>query len=172
MMFLVYIATCFVFGTVALLFISGRPAGAVTVLAVGLLALAPIFQRSDGIPAHADGRLAAEQWRLLSVATLPDNVFIVTIRYGCASPGGQASSEGGVRPERAGSPTSCEDIRTYRLVLSDGQQRDQFLQAAGALKKGKALMGRARKGRAGQLNDSEMQFDFTEVPQAQKEGQS
>ncbi len=145
MMFLVYVATCFVFGTVALLFISGRPAGAVTVLAVGLLALAPIFQRSDGIPAHADGRLAAEQWRLLSVAVLPGDTFIVTLRF------------------------QPDDIRTYRLVLPDGQQRDQFLQAQASLKKGRALMGRARKGRAGQLNDSEMQFDFSEAPQVQKE---
>ncbi len=148
MMFFVYITVAVFVGLVSLLFIFGRPAIAVTFLAVSLLGLAPLMQRSDGIPAHADGRLAAEPWHLLSVAVLPGDTFIVTLRF------------------------QPDDIRTYRLVLPDGQQRDQFLQAQQSLKKGRALMGRARKGRAGLLNDSEMQFDFTEVPQAQKEGAS
>ncbi len=146
MMFFVFIVACIGFGVVAIAFIADRAPIAVTIMAIVLLGLAPIMQRSDGIPAHADGRLAAEQWRLLSVAVLPGDTFIVTLRF------------------------QPDDVRTYRLVLPDGQQRDQFLQAAGALKKGRALMGKAHKGRAGLLNDSEMQFDFVEVPQAQKEG--
>ena len=146
MMFLVYIATCVAFGATALIFINGRAPIAVTFLAISLLALAPVFQASDGIPAHADGRLAAEPWQLLSVAALPGDVFVVTVRF------------------------QPDDIRAYRLVLPDGQQRDRFLQAQSSLKKGKQVVGKARRGRAGQLNDSAMQFDFTEAPQVQKEG--
>ncbi len=146
MMFLVYIAVSVACGLIALIFLAGRPSIAVTFLAIALLGLAPLFQASDGIPAHADGRLAAEQWRLLSVAALPGDVFVVAVRF------------------------QPDDIRAYRLVLPDGQQRDQFLQAQSSLKKGKQVVGKARRGRAGQLNDSAMQFDFTEAPQVQKEG--
>ncbi len=146
MMFFVYIAVSVACGLLALIFLFGRPAIAVTFLAVSLLGLAPLFQSADGIPAHADGRLAGEPWRLLAVVVLPGDVFVVTLRF------------------------QPDDVRTYRLTLPDGQQRDQFLQAAAGLKKGKALMGRARRGRAGRLDDSEMGFDFVEVPQATKEG--
>ncbi len=146
MMFFVYPLICVVFGVLALTFIQGRAPVAVTLLAVALFGLAPVFQASDGIPAHADGRLAAEQWKLLGVAPLPDNVFIVTLRF------------------------ADDDIRTYRLVLPSGQQRDKFLEAQRGLKAGKTMMGKARKGRAGLMDDSEMDFDLVEVPQATKEG--
>ncbi len=148
MMFLVYIVVAVACGLIALIFISGRPAIAVTFLAVALFGLAPVFQASDGIPAHADGRLASEQWRLLAVAPLPDDIFVVTVRY------------------------QPDDIRTYRLVLPEGREREKFLQAGQAIKKGKALAGKARRGRAGLLNDGDMTFDFAEVPQATKEGTS
>ncbi len=146
MMFFVYVLVCIGFAAVALSFLFERASFAITLMAVCLFALVPIFQASDGIPAHADGRLAAEQWRLLAIAQLPDSVFIVTLRFG------------------------SDDIKTYRLVLPDGRERDKFLQAQQSIKQGRALMGKAGRGRAGLLDDSEMQFDFTEVPQAAKEG--
>ncbi len=146
MMFATYIVTAVFIGLIALLFLWGRPAFAVTMVAVATFGLAPLFQASDGIPAHADGRLAAEQWKLLAVAPLPDNVFIVILRF------------------------ADDDIRTYRLVLPSGQQRDKFLEAQRGLKAGKMMMGKARKGRAGLMSDSEMDFDFVEAPQATKEG--
>ncbi len=146
MMFFVYIAVSVAAGLLALIFLFGRPALAVIFLAVSLFVLAPVFQSADGIPAHADGRLASEQWRLLAVAALPGGVFVITLRF------------------------QPDDIRTYRLTLPDGQERDKFLQAQQALKKGRALTGKARRGRAGRLDDSEMGFDFVEVPQATKEG--
>ncbi len=148
MMFFVYILVCIGFGAVALSFLFNRAPTAVTLMAVCLFALVPIFQASDGIPAHADGRLASEQWRVLAVAPLPDNVFIVTLKF------------------------AGDDIRTYRLALPDGRERDKLLQAQQSIKQGKALMGKARRGRAGLLDDSEMQFDFTEAPQVTKEGQT
>ncbi len=148
MMFFVYVLVCIGFAAVALSFLFNRAPVAVTLMAVCLFSLVPIFQASDGIPAHADGRLAAEQWRLLAVAPLPDSVFIVTLLF------------------------HPDDIRTYRLTLPNGQQRDKFLEAQRSIKQGKTLMGKARRGRAGLLDDSEMQFDFTEAPQATKEGQS
>ncbi len=146
MMFTIYILVAVAFGSMALIFIWGRPALAVTFFAIAIFGLAPLFQASDGIPAHADGRLAAEQWKLLGVAPLPDNVFIVTLKF------------------------AGDDIRTYRLVLPSGQQRDKFLEAQRGLKAGKTMMGKARKGRAGLMDDSEMDFDFVEAPQATKEG--
>ncbi len=145
MMFFVYILVCIGFAAVALSFLFNRAPAAITLMAICLFSLVPIFQASDGIPAHADGRLAAEQWRLLAVAPLPDSVFIVTLKFG------------------------SDDIKTYRLVLPDGRERDKFLQAQQSIKQGKTLTGKARRGRAGLLDDSEMQFDFTEAPQVQKE---
>jgi hypothetical protein len=130
------------FGVVALAFLFRKPHWAVTVMAVALLAMAPIFQGSAGTPANADGRLAREQWRLLSVAPLPDNVFIVSVVY------------------------PPNDVRTYRLSLANQGDRDAFLKAAQGLKRGRFLIGKAKRGRAGLIDDAEMNFSFADAPEA------
>lgn len=134
-----YILSALAFGIVALVFLWNRPHWAVTLMAVGLFGLAPVFQADAGKPAMADARLASEQWRLLSVAPLSDGVFLVSVRY------------------------QVGDVRTYSLHLETPEQRDAFLKAAQALKKGHVLNGRAARGRAG-LESDDLGFSFSEAP--------
>jgi hypothetical protein len=95
-----------------------------------------------GQPTLADQRLADEQWRAVAIAPLEEDRFLVSVRY------------------------SKGDIRTYMLTVTDPAQKDALLKAAGAMKKGRSLNGKARFGRAGLQNDSDMQFDFRDAPEA------
>jgi hypothetical protein len=52
------------------------------------------------------------------------------------------------------------------LTVTDPAQKDALLKAAGAMKKGRVLNGKARFGRAGLQNDSDMQIDFRDAPEA------
>lgn len=96
-----------------------------------------------GSPAMPDQRLAEEQWRVLAVAQLDDDRFLVAVRY------------------------SGGDIRTYRLSIHDPAQRDEFLKVQQAMRKGCSMMGRAGHGRAGLATDDAMQFGFTDAPDLQ-----
>lgn len=95
-----------------------------------------------GSPALPDERLATEQWRVLAVAQLEEDRFLVSVGY------------------------ANSDIRTYRLSIHDPAQRDEFLKAVQAMRKGRSLVGKARKGRAGLPNDSSMDFQFGDAPEA------
>jgi hypothetical protein len=119
---------------------------AIIIWALCALTAGLIMQHAAGTPAMPDGRLAAEQWRLLAVAPVADSRFILTVRY----------SEG--------------DIRSYDLNITDPGQRDEFLKAQQALKKGHAMRGQAKHGRAGLLHDDDMGFSFGDVPDQAPKG--
>lgn len=99
--------------------------------------------RIAGAPTKADGRMASEPWRLLSIAPLGDDRFLISAGY------------------------ISGDIRTYLLNLRDPRQRDIILKAMGDLKMGKRVMGRAQHGRAGLMADDQMDFSFTDAPDLQ-----
>ena len=145
-MMLVFAFVCVCVGLIALAFLFARPAGAVVLAAVTCFALAGVFQDAAGLPADPDGRLAAEEWRVLSIAPLADDNFIVSVMY------------------QAG------DVRTYRLLLTSEEAKDAFLKAGQSLKRGLRLNGKARRGRGGQLSDSDMGFSFSEAPELTKKG--
>jgi hypothetical protein len=113
------------------------------IFAMSYATLVLISLHFAGIPALPDERLAADEWRVLAVAPLDNDQFLVSVRY------------------RAG------DIRTYRLTITDPRQRDEFLRAIQAQKKGRALNGKAARGRAGQIGDDAMGFSFRNVPDLQ-----
>ena len=142
MMWVYVIVTC-AFGLVALAFLFRAPAFAVTLTAVCLFALAPIFQEEAGHPADADARLSIDPWRALAISPLADSSFLVSVLY------------------------QTGEIRTYRLALTSQEAKDRFLKAASALKKGRVLIGRAKRGRAGLMNDDAMDFDFTDAPETE-----
>lgn len=127
---------------VALAFLMLGPRLAVSMAIVLVAVLVLFFQHFAGTPAMPDGRLAAEPWRVLAVAPLAENRFLVSVRY------------------------AAGDIRTYELKITDPRERDEFLKAGQSLKKGRALVGRAARSRAGLINDSDMGFSFGEVPDA------
>lgn len=147
-MITVFIVTVVAFGAVALTFIFGRSAIAVTLVAIACFGLAPVFQAADGKPADPDGRLAGEEFRLLAVAPLAQDRFLVSVLYG------------------------EDDIRTYRIELKSNEAKERFLKAAGAMKKGRVMMGRAKRGRAGLIAADDMDFSFTEAPEAAPKGPS
>lgn len=107
-----------------------------------------VWQHFMGMSALPDARLAEEAWRVLSVAPIADDQFLLSVKY----PGG--------------------DIRTYRLAMSDPKARDAFLEAAQAMKKGRQLSGRAGHSRAGLPNDSSMEFSFRDLPDIAPKGTS
>ena len=118
-----------------------RTATVIVVLAFVTLIL--IGQHFAGTPALPDGRLASSPWRVIAVGPLANNVFVLAVEY----PG--------------------QDVRVYRLAIDDPDQRDQFLRAEQAMKKGKAMIGRAKHSRAGLANDGAMDFEFGEAPESE-----
>ncbi len=131
------------FGITGILFIRVDHRIAVVAMALVLAGLIPLFQDAAGIPAGADQRLSTEPWRLLSVAPLAENRFLIGVRYASGA------------------------LRSYDLNLADPGQRDTFLKAAGALKKGRVINGHAKHGRAGLLNDGDMDFGFSDAPESE-----
>src|SRR5262245_41948215 len=104
---------------VSLAFILTGPRTGVALSAVVIGSLFAAFQQAAGVPAAPDGRLAAEEWRVLAVSPLDGDRFLVSVRY------------------------NAGDIRTYRLHIANQEERDEFLKAQQSLKKGKLLVGRA-----------------------------
>jgi hypothetical protein len=124
--------------SVAFILTGKRTATAFGVVVIAALFLA--FQQAAGLPAAPDGRLSDEQWRVLAVAPLDNDRFLVSVGY------------------------DAGDIRTYRLHIAGQQQRDQFLKAQQALKKGKLIVGHANRSRAGLADDEDMGFQFADAP--------
>ncbi len=138
-----YLVTAVCFGAVAITFVIVGPRAGVVVMAAVLAALVPGFGHEAGAPTEAGERLAQEQWRVLSIAPLADDRFLVSVLY------------------QAG------DVRTYRLTLSSPEARDRFLKAGQDLKHGKVMNGKAKHGRAGLMNDDSMGIEFGEAPEAE-----
>jgi len=145
-MSLLYVLVAATIGIVSLSFILSGPRAGVTIGAVAVAGLFIAFQRDAGIPAAPDGRLSGEPWRVLAVAPLDGDRFLVSVRY------------------------DAGDIRTYRLHISEPGERDEFLKAQQGLKKGKALVGRAQHSRAGLADDGDMGFHFTDAPETDPKG--
>ena len=135
---IIYVALCFSVGVIPFLFTDKRVA--VLIAAFAALTLIKILGIGAGLPALADSRLAAEPWHLIAVTRLDQDIFLLSVRY-----------YGG-------------DIRTYSLNITDPSERDAFLKAQQAMKKGRSMNGKARHGRAGLQNDDGMDFGFTDTP--------
>lgn len=110
---------------------------AVVIAVVALVALWTQFQGTAGTPATADNRLAAEEFRVLSISQIAPDDFLVSVRYA-----------GG-------------DVRSYVLALPTQAEKDKFLKAQQSLKRGINLTGRAAHPRTGLENDGGMDFGFT-----------
>lgn len=143
-MIYVFCVIAVAFAVVASLFILNKPYMAVVWMAVSLAIIAPMLQHYDGIPANADGRLASETWRVVAAAPLGDDWFLLASRY------------------------ANGDIRIYRIFLPDQKKRDKFLAMQQGVKKGKVMIGKAARQRAGLENDGDMEFSFTEPPEERK----
>ena len=145
-MSLLYLVVAAAIAIVSLSFMFSGPRAGVTIGAVVVAGLFVAFQREAGLPASPDGRLSGEPWRVLAVSPLVGDRYLVSVRY------------------------DAGDVRTYRLHISEPGERDEFLKAEQGLKKGKALVGRAQRSRAGLADDSEMGFYFTDAPETDPKG--
>jgi len=114
----------------------------------GVILLATVSQHFAGLPASPDGRLALEQWRVLSVAPLEDDRFLVAVRF------------------------ANGDLRAYAMAIKAPQQRDEFLKAAQGIRKGRSIVGRAARIRAGEIDDGGMGFNFNDAPEADPKARS
>jgi hypothetical protein len=140
-MSLLYILVAAAIVLVSVTFILTGPRSGVSISAVAIAGLFLAFQQAAGLPAAPDGRLSGEQWRVLAVSALDSDRFLVSVRY------------------------AAGDIRTYQLHISKPGERDEFLKAQQSLKKGKLLVGRAIRSRAGLTDDDDMGFQFADAPQ-------
>jgi len=138
-MSLLYILVAAAIAIVSLAFILTGPRTGVALGAVVIAGLFVAFQQAAGTP---DGRLSGEPWRVLAVSALDGDRFLVSVRY------------------------NAGDIRTYRLHITEPAERDEFLKAEQALKKGKLMVGRAERPRAGLADDGDMHFQFADAPEA------
>ncbi len=141
-MSLLYVLVAATIAIVSLAFILAGPRTGAALGALALAGLFVAFQQAAGTPAAPDGRLSGEQWRVLAVSALDGDRFLVSVRY------------------------NAGDIRTYRLHITEPAERDEFLKAEQALKKGKIMVGRAERSRAGLADDGDMRFQFSDAPQA------
>jgi hypothetical protein len=141
-MSLLYLLVAAAIAIVSLAFILTGPRAGVTLGAVVIAGLFVAFQQAAGLPAAPDGRLSGEPWRVLAVSPLDGDRFLVSVRY------------------------DAGDVRTYRLHIAEPGERDEFLKAEQALKKGKTMVGRAQHSRAGLADDSGMGFQFSDAPEA------
>lgn len=123
----------------ALAFVMAGKRWGVALSSLSVAALWLQFQASVGLPADADARLTQEQWRVIAIAPIAQDTFLVSVAY----PG--------------------NDIRTYRLVITDSGEKDKFLQTAQKARKGLMMLGQASHARAGQTNDGGMDFEFGEA---------
>ena len=140
-MSLLYIVVAVAIPLISVAFILTGPRTGVALGAAVIAGLFLAFQQAAGLPAAPDGRLSGEEWRVLAVSPLEGDRFLVSVRY------------------------DAGDIRTYRLHITEQQERDEFLKAQQGLKKGKLLVGRATRSRAGLADDDDMGFQFADAPQ-------
>lgn len=110
---------------------------AIAITVIGLITLWTQMQGLAGVPAGADSRLAAEPFKVLSVAQVSQDGFLIGVKF----PNG--------------------DIRSYLLSLPEPDQKDKFLKAQQSIKRGIGIVGRARHPRAGQASDGGMDFGFS-----------
>jgi hypothetical protein len=141
-MSLLYLLVAAAIAIVSLAFLFTGPRTGVALGAIVIAGLFVAFQQAAGTPAAPDGRLSGEPWRVLAVSALDGDRFLVSVRY------------------------NADDIRTYRLHISNPAERDEFLKAEQALKKGKLMVGRAERSRAGLADDGDMHFQFADAPEA------
>lgn len=113
---------------------------AIVVALIALIALWPQVLALAGRPSPADARLAAEQWRVLAIAPVSANDFLVSALY------------------------ANGDIVTYLLDLSDGEQRERMRQAQDSVRNGWVILGQAKRPPVG-VSDGGMEFGFSEAPQ-------
>jgi hypothetical protein len=146
LLYLLYLFVAAALAIVSLAFIMVGPRSGSVLGALAAVGLFIGFQHAFGIPADPDGRLSGEAWRVLAVAPLDQDRFLVSVRY------------------------NAGDIRTYQLHIAEPDQRDQFLKAAKGLKKGKPMVGHALRPRAGLTDDGEMGFQFNDAPLADPKG--
>lgn len=131
------VAALFGLACATFILIDKRVAVGLCVVALGSLWMQ--FQGIAGVPADADARLSQEQWQVVSIAQMDETKFLVSVRY----------------------PNT--DLRTYVLDLPGKEEKDKFLKAGQAAKKGMKVLGKALRPRIGQQDDGGMSFEFREA---------